>query len=69
MANICSVLFGESIYFQLVFFTGVEEEKEVGGERRGMNRLTDGLLLCFTGLQPVQDCSLLPRRHQSAAGG
>lgn len=36
---------------------------------RGVNRWTDGLLLCFTGLQPGQDCSLLPRRHQTAAGG
>lgn len=39
------------------------EDDEKGGRR---NRWTDGLVLCFTGLQPGQDSSLPPRRHQSA---
>lgn len=58
------------------------DEKQVGGEWRknkkrvgggwenrdggGLNRWTDGLSLCFTALQPGQDCSLLPRRQQSS---
>lgn len=73
-------VFNSSVYEQFLSFTWVGDEKEVGGEWKegvreggrgeggggGFNRWTDGLSLCFTALEPSQDCSLLPRRQQSS---
>lgn len=74
-------IFNSNIYERFLSFTWVGDEKWVVSGRRewekgggvkegvvvaGFNRWTDGLLLCFTALQPSQDCSLLPRRQQSS---